>query len=128
MFSAPQEEKEEDLQDVTVVPSQDTVPPEGHSGDVSQDNGGLTVMQEEETEEAAATDGSDIAQPTDPTTDPVETQQEQKPNEEQSPEELEGVEESGEVLPTEKVTGYFSGKIHTYLSCQLCTLLLLLHC
>ncbi|XP_036419174.1 capZ-interacting protein isoform X1 [Colossoma macropomum] len=98
VFSAPQEKKEEDLQDATVVTDQSTDPQEGHSGGVSQDNGGTKVTQGKEEGEVTVAEGSDKPQPT----NPAEIQQEEKPSEEQSPEEMEGVEEGGELLPTEE--------------------------
>ncbi|XP_066534912.1 capZ-interacting protein [Hoplias malabaricus] len=93
VFSAPQEEKAEDLKDVIVMTDQDTEPQEGDS----QENGGNNVIQVVIEEVVTGDKGSEQLQDT----NLVETQQEEKPSEKQSPEQMEGVEEGGTLLPTE---------------------------
>ncbi|XP_072547143.1 capZ-interacting protein [Salminus brasiliensis] len=99
VFSVPQEETEEALDDSAhLVTDQNTEPKEGQSGDENQDNGGTKVTQGEMGEKVAKAESSDKPQ----ATDPVEMQEEEKPSQEQSPEEMEEVEEGSELLPTEE--------------------------
>uniref|UniRef100_A0A3B1K5M8 Zgc:153184 n=1 Tax=Astyanax mexicanus TaxID=7994 RepID=A0A3B1K5M8_ASTMX len=99
VFSAAQEETEEDLEDsANPVTDPNTEQQQGQSEDESQDIEGNKVTQEEAEGEVAEAESSEIPQ----VTDPMEILVEEKPDEEQSPEEMEGVEEEVKLLPTEE--------------------------